>query len=75
MFAARQQRSSTRVGHQGAHVAFDEGHAIAGPAEGRALVDLVIDVIKAEVKDDATRDRIARAIFERAPSAIEAEAP
>jgi len=44
-------------------------------AEGRALVDLVIDVIKAEVKDEATRDRIARAIFERAPSVIEAETP
>jgi len=40
-------------------------------AENRALVDLFIDVVKTEVKDPDLRDRIARAIFERAPGEFE----
>jgi hypothetical protein len=36
-------------------------------AEGRSMVDLFIDVVKAEVADDDIRDRIARAILERLP--------
>ena len=40
-------------------------------AENRAQVDLFIEVVKAEVKDEALRDRIARAILERVPSGIE----
>ena len=36
-------------------------------AEGRGLVDFFIDVVKGEVHDEASRDRIARAILERLP--------
>jgi hypothetical protein len=36
-------------------------------AEGRALVDLFIDVVKAEVPDEGVRDRISRAVLERLP--------
>ncbi len=36
-------------------------------AENRKLVDLFIDVVKAEVPDPDARDRIARAILERLP--------
>ncbi len=36
-------------------------------ADTRRLVDLFIDVVKAEVRDVAVRDRIARAILERLP--------
>jgi hypothetical protein len=36
-------------------------------ADTRRLVDLFIDVVKAEVRDVAARDRIARAILERLP--------
>ena len=32
-------------------------------ADGRALVDLFIDVVKDEVADEDTRDRIARALL------------
>ena len=43
-------------------------------AESRHLIDLFIDVVKAEVEDEAVRDRIARALLERIPSgASEAE--
>jgi hypothetical protein len=42
-------------------------------AENRALVDLFIDVVKTEVKDPELRDRIARAIFDRAPTEFERE--
>ena len=37
-------------------------------AESRHLIDLFIDVVKAEVEDEAVRDRIARALLERLPS-------
>jgi inhibitor of KinA sporulation pathway (predicted exonuclease) len=37
-------------------------------AENRAMVDLVLDAIKAEVKDEDVRDRIARAVLARVPS-------
>ncbi len=43
-------------------------------AEMRGLVDVFIDVIKDEIEDEETRDRIARAIFERVPSGLEEEA-
>jgi len=37
-------------------------------AELRALVDLFIDVVRREVTDEPTRDRIARAVLERIPA-------
>ena len=37
-------------------------------AEMRGLIDLFVDVVKAEVEDEVVRDRIARAILERAPT-------
>ena len=37
-------------------------------AEGRALIDLFIEVVKAEVQDEELRDRIARALLERVPA-------
>ncbi len=37
-------------------------------AEGRQLIDLFIEVVKAEVPDPDVRDRIARAILERVPA-------
>jgi hypothetical protein len=40
-------------------------------AENRAMVDLVLDSIKAEVKDEDIRDRIARAVLARVPSDLE----
>ena len=36
-------------------------------AENRGLVDAFIDIVKAEVEDEDTRDRIARGLFERCP--------
>lgn len=41
-------------------------------ADMRTLVDLFIDIVKTEVDDETTRDRIARAILERVPAAEEA---
>lgn len=37
-------------------------------AETRKLVDLFIEVVKEQVKDEGLRDRIARALLERLPS-------
>ena len=37
-------------------------------AEVRYLIDLFIEIVKAEVEDEDARDRIARAIWERLPS-------
>jgi hypothetical protein len=37
-------------------------------ADGRGLIDLFIDVVKQEVADEQTRDRIARALLERCPT-------
>ena len=37
-------------------------------ATSRALVDSFIDVVKGEVSDEATRDRIAQALLERCPT-------
>ncbi len=37
-------------------------------AEVRHLIDMFIEVVKAEVQDEDTRDRIARAIWERMPT-------
>lgn len=37
-------------------------------ADGRALIDLFIDVVKVEVPEEQTRDRIARALLERCPT-------
>lgn len=42
-------------------------------AEVRALVDLVMDVVKTEVRDPEIQDRIARAIFSRVPGEFERE--
>ena len=36
-------------------------------ADGRALIDGFIDIVKEAVPDEQTRDRIARAILERCP--------
>lgn len=41
-------------------------------AEGRALIDLFIDVVKSEVTDEDLRDRIARALLARVPMADDA---
>lgn len=40
-------------------------------AEGRGLIDFFIDVVKREVPDEATRDRIAKAILDRLPAEAE----
>jgi hypothetical protein len=37
-------------------------------ADGRGLIDLFIEVVKAEVPDEEMRDRIARALLERVPA-------
>ncbi len=37
-------------------------------ADSRALIDLFIDVVKEEVSDEQTRDRIARALLEQCPT-------
>ena len=37
-------------------------------ADVRHIVDQMIDVVKAEVRDEDTRDRIARAMLERLPA-------
>jgi hypothetical protein len=42
-------------------------------AESRHLVDLFIEVVKAEVNDAHVRDRIARSLLERLPSDLEDE--
>ena len=42
-------------------------------ADGRALIDLFIDVVKEEVPDEQTRDRIARALLETCPTGSDAE--
>jgi DNA invertase Pin-like site-specific DNA recombinase len=39
-------------------------------ADGRSLIDLFIDVVKQEVADEQTRDRIARALLDRCPSEV-----
>ncbi len=36
-------------------------------ADGRSLIDLFIDVVKQEVHDEGTRDRIARALLDQCP--------
>ena len=36
-------------------------------AEGRALIDFFIEVVKEEVEDQVIRDRIARAVIDRMP--------
>ncbi|MCP4005459.1 MAG: hypothetical protein GY725_14800 [bacterium] len=41
-------------------------------ADGRSLVDLFLDVVKQEVGDEDTRDRIARALLEQCPTEAEA---
>ena len=43
-------------------------------AELRAMVDLFIDVVREHVKDEPTRDLIARAILDRLPIEEEATA-
>ncbi len=43
-------------------------------AENRGLVDAFIDIVKAEVEDEDTRDRIARGLFERCPIDAETDA-
>ncbi len=42
-------------------------------ADGRALIDTFIDVVKEEVTDEQSRDRIARALLERCPSESDVE--
>ncbi len=37
-------------------------------AEGRALIDFFIEVVKDKVEDEASRDHIARAMLERLPT-------
>ncbi|MCH7779466.1 MAG: DUF1804 family protein [Acidobacteria bacterium] len=43
-------------------------------AENRGLVDAFIDIVKTEVTDEDTQDRIARALFERCPTEADADA-
>ncbi len=43
-------------------------------AEIRGLVDAFLDIVKAEVEDEDTRDRIARGLLERCPVEAEADA-
>ncbi|MCH7780704.1 MAG: DUF1804 family protein [Acidobacteria bacterium] len=43
-------------------------------AENRGLVDAFLDIVKAEVEDEDTRDRIARGLFERCPMDTETDA-
>ena len=43
-------------------------------AENRGLVDAFLDIVKAEVEDEDTRDRIARGLFERCPTDAETDA-
>ena len=42
-------------------------------ADGRSLIDLFIDVVKEEIPDEQTRDRIARALLERCPNEADEE--
>ena len=42
-------------------------------ADGRSLIDLFIDVVKREVPDEQTRDRIARALLEQCPTESDAQ--
>jgi hypothetical protein len=37
-------------------------------ADGRGLIDAFLDVVKEEIHDEQTRDRIARALLDRCPS-------
>ena len=39
-------------------------------ADGRSLIDLFIDVVKEEIPDEQTRDRIARALLDRCPGEL-----
>jgi hypothetical protein len=41
-------------------------------ADSRSLVDLFIEIVKGEIADEETRDRIARALLERVPAEEEA---
>ena len=43
-------------------------------AEIRGVVDAFLDIVKAEVEDEDTRDRIARGLFERCPVEAESDA-
>jgi len=43
-------------------------------AENRGLVDAFLDIVKTEVTDEDTQDRIARALFERCPTEADADA-
>ena len=40
-------------------------------ADARSLIDMFIEVVKSEVADEASRDRIARALLERCPVEID----
>ena len=42
-------------------------------ADGRALIDTFIEAVKAEVPDEQTRDRIARALLEHCPAEADDE--
>jgi hypothetical protein len=42
-------------------------------ADGRGLVDLFIDVVRQEVDDEETRDRIARSLMEACPAEMDEE--
>ena len=37
-------------------------------ADGRAMIDAFIDIVKSEIEDEAVRDRIARALLELVPA-------
>ncbi len=39
-------------------------------ADGRALIDTFIDVVKQEIPDEQARDRIARALLDRCPGEL-----
>jgi hypothetical protein len=43
-------------------------------ADTRALVDLFVDAVKEEVEDEVVRDRVARAILDRLPTEMDADA-
>ena len=42
-------------------------------ADGRVLIDLFIDVVKTEIEDEQTRDRIVRAVLKAVPAEVDEE--
>jgi hypothetical protein len=63
--AQRGQRLARGMALDGAT---EEAIRAQAEADGRALIDAFIEVVKQEVADEETRDRISRAMLERCPS-------